>query len=196
VSAAFQPVMTLLAGPNGSGKTTLHEWLNPPGEQINADKIARLIDRSHPENAAGAAGRATLLRLVELIDARQNFSYETTLAGNQPLLLMKRAKASGYRIDLVYVTLKDVKLNLLRVRQRVLEGGHHIPDADIIRRYDRSLAHLSQAIMLADEVAVFDNTDQITELLFQSRSGVATMNALDLAIPHHRALAAALKLSQ
>lgn len=120
---AFQPVLTILAGPNGSGKTTLFERLNPPGEQVNADRIARLINPFHPEAASVEAARATLLRLSQLIGERQNFSYETTLSGRQPLTLIQKARLAGYRIELAYITLEDVALNLLRVRQRVLEGG-------------------------------------------------------------------------
>lgn len=189
---AFQPVLTILAGPNGSGKTTLFERLNPPGEQVNADRIARLINPFHPEAASVEAARATLLRLSQLIGERQNFSYETTLSGRQPLTLIQKARLAGYRIELAYITLEDVALNLLRVRQRVLEGGHTIPEADIIRRYDRSLFHLSEAVSLADEVAVFDNTGAITELLFQWRDRSETISALDPAKPYHRRLAEAL----
>lgn len=189
---AFQPVLTILAGPNGSGKTTLFERLNPPGEQVNADRIARLINPIHPEAASAEAARATLVRLSQLVEARQNLSYETTLSGRQPLTLIRGARLAGYRVELAYITLEDVALNLLRVRQRILEGGHSIPEADIIRRYERSLSHLSEATALADEVAVFDNTGAIMELLFQWRAGSGAASALDPSRPYHRRLADAL----
>lgn len=189
---AFQPVLTILAGPNGSGKTTLFERLNPPGEQVNADRIARLINPTNPEAASAEAARATLLRLSELVEAGQNFSYETTLSGRQPLKLIEKARQAGYRIELAYITLEDVALNLLRVRQRVLEGGHSIPEADVVRRYERSLSHLSEAVSSADEVAVFDNTGPIIALLFQMRGRSETTSALDAKRPYHRRLADAL----
>lgn len=185
----FQPICTILAGPNGSGKTTLFERLAPPGEQVNADRIARILNPDAPESATGQAGRAVILRLAELIATRQNFSYETTLSGRQPLAMMAKAKAAGYRLELAYVTLRHPALNVLRVRQRVLEGGHDIPRADIIRRYSRSLANLEQAARMADEVAIFDNTDRVVQMLFQIRDGAVVIDALDRRRTLHRQLA-------
>lgn len=37
------PVCTLLAGTNGSGKSSLYELLDPPGEFVNADVVAKQI---------------------------------------------------------------------------------------------------------------------------------------------------------
>jgi predicted ABC-type ATPase len=78
---------------------------------------------------------------------------------------------------------------VLRVRQRVLEGGHDIPRADIIRRYSRSLANLEQAARMADEVAIFDNTDRVVQMLFQIRDGAVVIDALDRRRTLHRQLA-------
>lgn len=183
---AFRPICTILAGPNGSGKTTLFERLAPAGEQVNADRVARILNPYDPESVSGFAGRMVLKRLSELIAARQNFSYETTLSGRQPLALMATAKSAGYRIELAYVALRTPALSILRVRQRVLEGGHNIPVTDILRRYDRSLNNLTEAIALADEVAVFDNSDTQVRLLFQMRRGDVVIDALNERLPLHR----------
>ena len=152
------PVCTVVAGPNGSGKSTLIPYLNPPGELVNADEIARLIDPDHPEAASVSAGRAVLGRLDELIEQRQSFHWETTLSSQQGLHLMARARQAGFETNLVFVVLDDPALNLARVRSRVAAGGHDIPQNAILRRYEKAFALLPSAIGLADSFIIYDNT--------------------------------------
>lgn len=45
-----------------------------------------------------------------------------------------------------------------RVKQRVRNGGHGIPDADIERRYTESLSNLKKIIPLCNRVKIYDNT--------------------------------------
>ncbi|MEZ4888231.1 MAG: hypothetical protein R3E32_26110 [Chitinophagales bacterium] len=64
---------------------------------------------------------------------------ESTLSGNCLLKVVQRVKAQGYQISLVYIFLDSPETCIQRVRARVLKGGHHIPDEDVIRRYYRSI---------------------------------------------------------
>ena len=64
---------------------------------------------------------------------------------------MRQAKSAGYQTVLVYVSLGDPELHIERIRLRVSQGGHDIPDADVRRRYWRSLTHAPEALSLADE---------------------------------------------
>jgi predicted ABC-type ATPase len=83
---------------------------------------------------------------------------ETTLAGYGAMGIMRQAKTAGYHTVLVYVSLGDSELHIERVRLRVSQGGHDIPDADIRRRYWRSLTQAPEALRLADEAVVLDNS--------------------------------------
>lgn len=48
--ADFASICTVLAGANGSDKSSAaRNWLNVPGEIVNADVIARLINPEQPE---------------------------------------------------------------------------------------------------------------------------------------------------
>ncbi|MGH7238327.1 MAG: hypothetical protein ACREGF_07370 [Candidatus Saccharimonadales bacterium] len=50
-------------------------------------------------------------------------------------------------------------MNLKRIRQRVRQGGHNVPAADVRRRYKRSLYNLFQVYFdLCDIILVYDNT--------------------------------------
>ena len=51
------------------------------------------------------------------------------------------------------------------------QGGHDIPDADIRRRYVRSLNRAPEAIRLVDEAVVLDNSGLYPIRLLLFRSG-------------------------
>ena len=45
-----------------------------------------------------------------------------------------------------------------RIRNRVLTGGHDVPEPDVRRRYHRSLKNLPIAMKRADHTILFDNS--------------------------------------
>jgi predicted ABC-type ATPase len=56
--------------------------------------------------------------------------------------IFEKAKRRGYRIELHFVWIPDVREAIRRARQRVIEGGHDVPADDIRRRFARSFQHL------------------------------------------------------
>ena len=112
-----------------------------------------------------------------LISRLESFIVESTLAGHGAIALMKIAKRAGYLTLLVYVALGDPELHIDRVRLRVAQGGHDIPDADIRRRYFRSLSRAPGAIRLADESIVLDNAGPEPVRVLMLRSGQITWQA-------------------
>ena len=63
---------------------------------------------------------------------------------------------------------------------RVAQGGHDIPDADIRRRYARSLFHASEAMGLADEALVLDNSGPQPESMLRLKNGQIFWRAISL----------------
>jgi predicted ABC-type ATPase len=49
---------------------------------------------------------------------------------------------TGYALRLFYLWLPSADLAVQRVQGRVREGGHHVPEETIRRRYPRGLANL------------------------------------------------------
>jgi predicted ABC-type ATPase len=149
------PTLTVIAGPNGSGKSTLTSsiWFEGNSNLIDPDTIARSIDPVQPARAAIPAARRSILRCKALLAGRESFTPEKTLAGHGAMTIMK-----------------DPELHIERVRLRVSRGGHDIPDADIRRRYARSLMHAREALRLADEAVVLDNSGlhPVRMLLFEN----------------------------
>lgn len=167
---AKPPRCIVIAGPNGAGKTTFAvEFLPREGGVIhfvNADLIAGGLSPLRPELAARRAGRLVLTELDRLVKAREDFAFESTLSGRTYLGLMKRWKSTGYRIEMVFLWLPSVQLALQRIAARVRQGGHAVPRADVIRRFDRSWTNFRGIYQpLADAWAVYDNSGEVPRLL-------------------------------
>ncbi len=175
------PTLTLVAGPNGSGKSTLTGAISFEGTTVvDPDVIARELDPVNPARAAIAAARQAILRCRSLLTARNSFVLESTLAGKGAIAIMRNAKQAGYRALLIYVALGDPELHIERVRLRVSLGGHDIPDTDIRRRYWRSLSRAPEAILLANETALLDNSGLQPERVLALQDGRITWQAASL----------------
>ena len=140
------PTCWIIAGPNGAGKTTFALEFLPRNAGcthfINADLIAAGLAPLAPERELFAASRLVLRELETRISARDSFAFETTLAGRTYLRLVERLRLQGWRVELIYLALPSAEMSALRVAERVAHGGHNIPQADILRRFPRSLRHL------------------------------------------------------
>jgi len=162
-----QPVFYLLAGPNGAGKSTLYRALALAGtiptaaEFVNADlhEAANLPHIAEPEQRSARARQWADARRAELLQAGQSFVSETVFSHESKLALIQEAQAKGFFIMLLVVALDQPERLLARVAQRVTEGGHAVPPERILARYPRTLAHLTQAVRLADAAILYDSAD-------------------------------------
>lgn len=155
----------MIAGPNGSGKTTMTLELirncSMLYEFINADEIARGLAPKHPESMALTASKLMIKRLKELLDADQSFAFETTASGTNYVKHLKSAKAKGYEISLTFLWLSKPEEAVRRVAQRVKQGGHHVPEESVVRRYYSGIKNLVlHYLPLADEVLIMDNSSK------------------------------------
>ena len=137
------PKVILISGPNGAGKSTsaptlLRGVFDVP-HFVNADAIARGLSELAPESVALEAGRVMLVRLDALAAARESFAFETTLASRTFAPRMRTLLGAGYEFHLIYLWVVSPELSILRIKGRVLEGGHHVPDQTVRQRYARGL---------------------------------------------------------
>lgn len=109
---------------------------------LNADELARGLSPLKPSAGAVRAARLLLTQLDECLRRRETFALETTLSGKGYIRVFQRARKLGYEIELHYLWLSSSSQAIARVRQRVLQGGHYVPAADIRLRFKRSLVHL------------------------------------------------------
>ena len=162
----------IIAGCNGAGKTTASFTILPEilgcKEFINADEIAKGLSPFQPESVAVQAGRIMLARMDELLQKRETFAFETTLATKSYKQKIEWAQANGYEVTLLFFWLDSPNIAKERVAQRVAEGGHNIPLETIERRYYNGIANLFTIyIDMVDICYIFDNSEGRKELIAQ-----------------------------
>ena len=83
---------------------------------------------------------------------------------------------------LYYVCTDHVAINSARIANRVALGGHDVPGGVVQRRYQRSLALLSQAIQWSTRAYLFDNSGEQHRLIAEYDAAKLVKAADDL--PH------------
>ena len=150
----------IIAGANGSGKTTLAEVLLKEKylEFLNADEIAKEIAPNAIDSVPISAGKIYFKRLDEYLKNKKSFAVESTLSGNNIIRIVQKAQKQNYKIILVYSFLQNCTTCIERVKKRVENGGHNVPEEDIIRRYYKSIVKFwDEYRMIADEWTMFYN---------------------------------------
>jgi len=170
------PTIYLLAGPNGAGKTTFAREFLPREVRclrfMNADEVARGLSPFAPEAAGLRAGRVLIGEIREALASRDSFGWESTLSGRGHVRLLKQARAFEYEVELHYLSVSDVRICIERVAQRVREGGHNVPVADIKRRFDRSIENLIDVYLaLANRWTIWDSTSTKPVAVLDSAQG-------------------------
>jgi predicted ABC-type ATPase len=105
---------------------------------------------------------------------------ETTLSSGRTVQLIPEAKRHGFTVGLVYICVPDAEIAVMRVGDRVVKGGHNIPEDTIRRRYERSLTNAAEAFRLADSAIVFDNSGQAPREVMTIEYGAVTWRAAAL----------------
>ena len=157
------PKLYIIAGSNGAGKTTFAKEFLPHYAKcsnfVNADLIAMGLAPFSPSTISIKAGKLLLKEIDNFISHKVDFAFETTLAGKAYVNLIKEAKLKGYFIHIFFLWIPNIQLAKERIKQRVKQGGHHVPDEDVKRRLARSLNNFFDLYMpLADAWDIFDNS--------------------------------------
>ena len=164
------PNLYIIAGPNGAGKTTASYTLLPEMlgcvNFVNADEIARGLSPFAPQMVDIQAARIMLQRIEELLEQKVDFAIETTLATRSYVQLIQRAQKTGYKVHLLFLCLESPEQAIQRVAQRVSNGGHGIPEADIRRRFKRGIDNLIHLYLpICNGVTIWDNTQGEAKLI-------------------------------
>jgi predicted ABC-type ATPase len=161
-----QPVLLFLAGPNGSGKTTFfEEYLVRLGLPcVNADRIVPALRDADPNASSDDIDRRAFAEAERLrtafVEARLSFCTETVFSDTvgAKLRLLEEARARGFVVFLIFIGLESPDLAIARVKQRVHQGGHDVPDEKLHARFPRTSANLRAAIPIVGEAFLFDNS--------------------------------------
>lgn len=123
-----------------------------------------------------------LLRIEELLDSKETFSIETTLATRSYAKLVRRAQEKCYKVTLLYFWLNSPELAVQRVARRVREGGHNIPTDVIFRRYANGIKNLTNIFMpIVDSWIIVDNGVEPREIVAKgTKNKIVILNDLKL----------------
>lgn len=133
--------LTIVGGPNGSGKSTfvasyLSERTCP---YLCADVIAAQLEAENEFLRQFAAGQEFYRQASVLLESDSDFIVETTLSGRTWRKYVQEAHSRDFVVTVYFVFLDSADTCVARVKQRVRRGGHNVPEADIRRRFSRSL---------------------------------------------------------
>ncbi len=179
-----RPQLWMLVGGNGSGKTTFYyKFLQAHGIHfINADLIAREMSPDAPETVSYEAAQIAEQMRLSLAHERISFCFETVFSHSSKLEFVQQARALGYEIIMVFIHLADPQLNIARISQRVVEGGHCVPDDKVLSRLERLVQNVKASIPYVDRLAIFDNSHRLGafNLQLEYTGGVLSFQAENL----------------
>lgn len=138
---------------------------------VNADLIAQGLAPFEPRAAAIKAGKLVLQQIDEYARRGVDFAFETTLSGKSYVNLFKKLKARSYALHLFFLWIPSPELAIARIKDRVTEGGHHVPAEDVRRRFVRGLSNFFMYESVLDSWMIFDNSKATPVLIAKRWNG-------------------------
>ena len=90
--------------------------------------------------------------------------------------LIDRAHQNGFEVTLLYVALKNERVAINRVHERVKKGGQGVPDEVVKKRYNQSNHNLTAVAFKADNVVIYDNSQQFVTVYRREHDQVIKNN--------------------
>jgi predicted ABC-type ATPase len=152
--------LDLVVGPNGAGKSTFVEFVladaRPGVPFVNADLIAAERWPEDPLSHGYDAARLAAAAREALLARGESFIAETVASHESKVELVRRACDAGYYVHLIVVAVPE-EYAVERVRARVANGGHDVPEEKIRSRWQRLWDNVVAMIESSDSAEVFDN---------------------------------------
>ncbi len=95
-----------------------------------------------------------------------SFAFETTLSGRGYLRLIRDWRKQHYEVKLFFLSLVSPEEAIARVAERVAQGGHHVPNEVIRRRFYAGLDNFQKLYRLeVDFWRWYDNSGRTPKLI-------------------------------
>ena len=151
----------IIAGVNGVGKSTLYQTNEnlKSMPRVNVDEIVKEIGDWRNISDVFMGGKIAVQTILQYFEQGVSFNQETTLCGKSIIKNIFKAKRLGYFIELHYIGVESVQIAKERVKYRVEQGGHDIPEKDIEKRYIETFQQLNHILKECNLIAFYDNTE-------------------------------------
>ncbi len=149
------------AGPNGAGKSsTISEFIELkicPDYYICPDLLLEPEQKNIKDEYIKAMEQAEWLR-KDAVENGRSMTFETVFSTRGKLDFIRYAKGRDYSVSTIYITTSNPEINIKRVRKRVSEGGHSVPEDKIVSRYEKCMRLMPEALIASDSASVYDNS--------------------------------------
>jgi len=159
-----KPQLLVIGGCNGAGKSSYSGILSPEGIAVfDYDKHFLEIYSSiiptdfRDQMAHNMAFQRLETQIDQAIDTRKSFAYETNF-NSDPLHWPSIFKVKGYTVNMIYFCLNSVEEAQKRVAIRVENGGHFVPDSEIINRFGAGYNNLNEHFGFFDTLHLFNSS--------------------------------------
>lgn len=100
-----------------------------------------------------------------LQESKIDFCFETVMSHPSKIEEIREAKQKGYKTYLYFICIDDPEVNVSRVENRVIKGGHNVSPEKISSRYFNTLNNLMPMIENVDKCYLFDNSSEEYRLI-------------------------------
>jgi predicted ABC-type ATPase len=157
------PDYTIIAGPNGAGKSSFSKLLSSKDSLIfDADKVKFLKKKQYPDLPDESIEMMITSAYWEAEDTaikeKKDLTVETNLRNDFLVKRIDYFKNKGYKINLIFMLLPDVKVSMDRVNLRVDGKGHFVDHESIRYNFEYSLKMLKQHLNKFDNVMLLDSS--------------------------------------
>lgn len=165
-----RPAIVIVAGVNGCGKSTFAATAAGKSAllgqtAINPDQLTQEATAQLPELTGVGANLVGVERAEKAvwraIAQGKSAAVETVLSSKKFLPLVRAARRRRYQTRLIFIALPTVELALERIRSRVAQGGHDVPETKVRERWSRAHDNLVMFMRTVDDVLIFSNVGEI-----------------------------------
>lgn len=159
-----KPRLFVIGGCNGSGKSSFANAITPDGvESFDYDKEYLRIYNSMRDSGIRTEiahnKTRTLLEesVADVIENDLDFCYETNF-NSTPMYWPKKFREAGFELNLFFFCLDSLDKAKERVRIRVENGGHFVPEKEIEERYKLGYENLNKLFSKFDFVHLLNSS--------------------------------------
>lgn len=92
------------------------------------------------------------------IQQNKSFAFENNMHQESSYKWLEQKQKQGYKIQLYYIGVKDMKITSLRINERVKRGEHYVPPDEVYARYKNGMSLLSKYFTMPDRLTIVDNS--------------------------------------